>query len=219
MSIVFVNDWNGYNGGIFDTFDNALEDMAILAFDKGVEGHQDHTEDFSYILKPLQDIGFGGTVNDRNLYTVVTSPNYSVFSIIAHDTKTRPGHTAKTEVIVGDRMIDPAWLVQKALFEYASEDYVGPEATREALMEDVEVQIDKAFDMADTPEQALAILRGAERLHWPRLAEAVHKELFSDAIDDPEEFLGSLPERAAEVFDGIVAKAFPDMSSTIVSTP
>jgi hypothetical protein len=216
MSIVFVNDWNGYGGGIFDTFENALEDMAILAFDKGTEGHKDHTEDFAYLLKPLQDVGFGGTANDRNLYTVVTSPNYSTFSIVAHDTKTRPGHTAKTVTLVGDRMIDPAWLIQKSLFEYASEDYVGPEGVREALMEDVDVLVDRAFDRTDSPAEALAAIRGTG---LTGLAAAVHKELFPADIEDPAEFLDTLPERAAEIFDGIVAKAFPTMSTTTVSTP
>jgi hypothetical protein len=205
MSIVFVNDWNGYGGGIFDTFENALEDMAILALDGGTERHQDHAEDFGYLVKPLQDIGFGGNRNDRNLYAIVKSESYEHFSIQSYDTSTRPGHVARTSTLASERMIHPAWAVQKALYDCVA-DEVLTRTIREELVGEVRDMVARATADDASPEEALAVVRGTG---IPALATAVHRELFPATVENPLAFLHELGDRAGDVFDEIVTKAFP----------
>lgn len=207
MSIVFVNDWNGYGGGIFDTFENALEDMAILAVAGGIEAHEERIESIEYLAKPLTEIGFGGTRQDRNLYAIVSADlNTEMFSIRTHDTKTRPGHSSRTKVMINDDMKDPVWAVQKALFDFSSEDYTDGSGLRDELVASVEELVWTVRMEAKSPEDAIANLRGTG---VPNLASAVHARLFEADISDATEFLDSLPERAGDLFAEIVVKAFP----------
>ncbi len=207
MSIVFVNDWNGYGGGIFDTLENALEDMAIMAVSRGVEGHEERLEEIEYLAKPLAEIGFGGTRQERNLYAIFSADlDIEMFSIRTHDTTTRPGNTSKSMVMIDDDMKNPVWAVQKALFDFSSENYVDASGCQEELVSAIEDQVWRVREDAKSPEDALATLRGNG---IPNLASAVHARLFSGEASDASEFLDSLPERAGELFAEVVVKAFP----------
>jgi hypothetical protein len=215
MSIVYVNDWNGYNGGIFDTFENAAEGMAILAVGKGVEGHEEAIEGIEYLTRPLADVGFGGTRHDRNLYLAFTAES-EMFSIHTHDTATRPGHSSRSVVMFCDDMASPAWAVQKALFDFSTEDYLDGDEVRENLVSTLEDQILKIRNDTKSPAEALAIVRGSDLSNF---ATAVYAQLFECGPTDPAAILDSLPVRAGEVFDEIIAKAFPALSSDAVVTP
>lgn len=214
MSIVFVNDWNGYGGGIFDTFDNALEDMAIMAVGRGVEGHAERLEEIEYLAKPLADIGFAGSRQDRNLYAIFSADlDTEMFSIRTHDTSTRPGSVSKSLVMMDDDLASPAWLVQKALFDFSSENYVDGSGFQDDMISVIEDHIWKICHESKSPEDALAAVRGNG---LPNFASAIHARLFDADTSDASAFLESLPARAADLFVEIGTKAFP--GATFAST-
>lgn len=214
MSIVFVNDWNGYGAGIFDTFDNALEDMAIMAVNRGVEGHAERLEEIEYMAKPLAEIGFAGSWLDRNLYAIFSADlDIEMFSIRSHDTSTRPGKISKSLLMMDEELASPAWIVQKALFDFGSDNFVDGSGIQDEIMSTLEEHVWKIRHESKSPEDALATVRGNG---LPNFASAIHARLFDDGTSDAEAFLDNLPARAADLFAEIGAKAFP--GATFAST-
>jgi hypothetical protein len=205
MSIVYVNDWNGYGGGIFGSFEDALEEMAIFAVGKGIEKHQEEIEDLEYLAEPLAAIGFGGSRADRNLYLLVTSEiDTEMYSIRTHDTKTRPGHSSQTITMVSDEMFHPAFEIQKALYELAGSDLGDIDAIKDRLVALFEEKIADVMD-GNAPAAALDKLRGNG---IPNFASAIGERLFEGVTEDPSTFLDSLPQRAGDLFTEIAGKVF-----------
>lgn len=214
MSIVFVNDWNGYSGGIFDTFENALEDMAIQAVGRGVEGHAERLDEIEGLAAELAAVGFAGSRLDRNLYAIFSADlNTEMFSIRTHDTSTKPGSISKSLVMMDDELASPGWLVQKALFDFASENYVDGSSFQEDIMSVLEDHIWKIRHESKSPEAALEAVRGNGLANF---ASAIHARLFDADTSDASAFLESLPARAADLFAEVGAKAFP--GATFVGT-
>lgn len=213
--IVFVNDWNGFGGGIFASFEDALEDIAIIAVGDGVEGHEERLEAIEYLAKPLADLGFGGRRLEHNLYAIV-SAEWRTFSIRTHDTGTRPGTESKTRLLVHNDMVYPAWAVQKALYDFSQENYVNGETIREEMVSTLENQILKIRQNSKSPEEALEKVVG---IGIPNLAPKIHGLLFAGDISDPEAFLEDLPERAGTLFMGILGKAYGRVAGNSVQMP
>ena len=204
MSIVYVNDWNGYGGGIFDSFEDALEEMAIFAVGKGIEKHQEELEDLEYLAEPLAAVGFGGSRADRNLYLLVTSEiDTEMYSIRTHDTKTRPGRSSQTICLVDDEMFCPAFEIQKALYELAGSDLGDIDAIKDRLVSLFE---EKMADVdGNSPAEVIGKLRGNG---IPNFASAIGERLFEGVTEDPSTFLEGLPQRAGELFTEIAGKVF-----------
>jgi hypothetical protein len=197
MSIVYVNNWNGYNGGIFSKVEDAIEDMAIMAIGGGIEAHKDWIEDFELNARGLGQ--FAGNRNDWNHYAIVNS-DQEMYTISTHDTETRPGRSSPSVVVLDDTMVHPAWAVQKALYDYIDTDWTD-EHIREMLEDAITEQVETARHETNTPEAALAMLRG----NWSTFGNAVHSKLFEGADKDPGVFMAQLPQRALEIYEEIVS--------------
>jgi hypothetical protein len=215
MGNVYVNDWNGYPGGIYRTFDNALESMAIHAVYKGVEGYAKHEADLKDEIEELVKLGIGGSRIDRHLYSIVTSGNYEFFSISSHDIDVRPGYSAEVATIVSSEIGNPKWAVQKALFDFATLNFDDIDSLTDLLYAKVEEQVENALRDHRDADAALRALT----VTTPTFAEHLDGVLIPSEVTDAASILEALPERAVEVFQELAARAYPEAFEPEAQTP
>ncbi len=215
MGIVFVNDWNGYRGGIYRTFENALESMAIGAVYKGIDGYAKHDADLESEIEQLVELGIGGSRLDRHLYSIMTHGNFEFFSINTHDIDVTPGYSPEITAVVSSDAKDPAWEIQRALFDFATNNFDEIEDLTEALFRRVDSKISDALNEADDVEAAFKTIMSSES----PFADEIRKRLAPEGKVDAAGFLDSLPHNAIDLFKELATKAYPESFETEIPSP
>lgn len=215
MSDVYVVDWNGYSGGIFRWLEQAVESLAHTAVWKGIEGFQTYMEGFDKEIEPLVKLGVGGTRLDHHLYAIMTSEHMDHFVIAAQDIDVKPGFSPTIKTILSDEMESPCWMIQKALYDFATNNFDDIETLTEKLYTDIEHQVETAKSEARDLDHAVRILTEREIV----FVSGMDRELEKGSGDDAESFLDNLPERAVYVFNDLARQAFPEAFEDDAPTP
>ncbi|NTF18031.1 hypothetical protein G6L37_06410 [Agrobacterium rubi] len=206
MADVYVVDWNGYSGGIYRTLEVAVESLAHTALWKGDEGFQVYMEAFSKDIEPLVKLGVGGTRLDHHLYAIMTSEHMNHFVIAAQDIDVRPGFSPSIKTLLSDEMESPYWMIQKALYDFATNNFDDIDTLKDKLYTDIEHQVETTKAEARDPDHAVRKLTDRDLV----FVSGLDREIEKGSGDDAESFLSNLPERALYVFEDLARQAFPD---------
>lgn len=205
MTIVYVNDWNGYQHGVFWNLERALHDLAIAAHGKGGAGYNLREVQFESETKELFASGVGGTRSDQHLYEIVNSDYLEYFTVTPHNTDAPAGNSTVCGPSISDDTLNVAWKVQKALYDYATGNFEDYEGLCHALRDDVENTVERAVKEADgnhTAAFGVIAPKGHIGSHIAPLLQP------PEGVDLPDHVAG-ISEFAGDLFERLVSQAYP----------